>query len=253
QVLMNLAANARDAMPHGGRLVIECGKVPHSGTWPLGVPMGRYVHLTASDTGTGMGPETLSHVFEPFFTTKEPGKGTGLGLASVHGIVKQNRGHIWVDSAPGKGTSFRMWFPACESPAPASRTPTPPPMRPRPGAETVLLVEDDPSVRSLVSLGLREEGYRVLEVEGPHLAIGVLERHAGPIHLLLSDVIMPGMTGPELAEKLLQLRPDLKVLFMSGYTGSAFVRVGATKPVDVKLRKPFAREDLLRVVREVLG
>jgi PAS domain S-box-containing protein len=254
QVLMNLAVNARDAMPRGGRLTLETRDVEllqqqtaHE-TQPA---PGRYVELTVSDTGHGMTDEVKSHIFEPFFTTKGPGKGTGLGLATVFGIVKQAGGHILVDSWVGEGTRFRILLPVAPetSPASAQGSPeTPPP----PGKETVLLAEDEAMVRNSARLVLETQGYEVIEAGNGVEALRIVDAYPGPIHLLLTDVVMPGMGGRELAAAVLARRPGVKVLYMSGYLDDDVVRHGVLQATDAFLQKPLTRMAIARKIREVL-
>jgi signal transduction histidine kinase/DNA-binding NarL/FixJ family response regulator len=253
QVVMNLAVNARDAMPLGGRLTIEAANVEldeefaasHVGALP-----GSYVRLAVSDTGCGMDAATKARIFEPFFTTKDPGKGTGLGLAMVYGIVNQSGGHIDVYSEPGHGTTFQIYLPRDTSvPVAASRTPLPPP---RPGTETVLLAEDDDSIRGMAALALRGHGYTVLAAANGPEALRLAEEHAGPIALLVTDVIMRGMSGRQLAEALAVQRPGLRVLFMSGYTDDAILHHGVLEAGIPFLHKPFGPDALARAVRAVL-
>jgi PAS domain S-box-containing protein len=254
QVLMNLAANARDAMPRGGKLTIETADVELDEVYArhhAGVRPGAYVMLAVSDTGCGMDAETRSHIFEPFFTTKEKGKGTGLGLASVYGTVKQSGGHIWVYSEPGHGTTFKVYLPriedALEKVAKSERLPVS--LR---GAGTILLVEDEEAVRDLVRESLQQNGYTVLEAKDGTEALQISKRYKGPIHLLLTDVIMPGMNGRELAQGLASSHPDMKVLYMSGYTENAVVHDGVLDSGMALLQKPFTRDQLAKRVREVL-
>jgi PAS domain S-box-containing protein len=253
QVIMNLAVNARDAMPAGGRLTIETANVvldesytrAHPGTAP-----GRYVMLAASDTGIGMDPETRSHIFEPFFTTKDPSKGTGLGLATVHGIVEQSGGSIWVYSEPGQGATFKIYLPRADAqPEGLGETPGP---QPAGGNETVLLAEDDAPVRGVMAQALEEKGYQVLSASDGPMALEVARGHRAQVHLLVTDLVMPGMTGRELATALLQERPDLRVIYMSGYADEAVVRHGVLEEGVNYLQKPFGPVDLARKVREVL-
>ncbi len=255
QVVMNLAINARDAMPKGGTLTIETKDVQLDEAYArehlVVGPAGSYVMLAVSDTGVGMSAETKSHIFEPFFTTKGKGKGTGLGLATVYGIVKQSGGYIWVYSEPGRGTTFKIYLPRVEGAARAAGTRRPS-KRPTAGSETVLLVEDEQSVRSLARRILQSNGYTVIEASGPEQALEATRHHEGPIHLLLTDVVMPEMSGPELASRLAKRQPDLKVLFMSGYTDDAIVRQGLVAEGGHFLQKPFAPEGLALKVREVL-
>jgi PAS domain S-box-containing protein len=255
QVILNLAVNARDAMPQGGKLTIETANVDLDEEYAsrhAGITPGCYVMLAVSDTGFGMDSETKSRVFEPFFTTKPVGKGTGLGLSVVYGIVRQSGGHIWVYSEPGKGTQFKIYFPALEDRAP-QRTQLPQTLVQRPkAAETILLVEDEEGVRELAANILEAEGYKVLKTDSPKEAVRIADRHDGPIHLLLTDVIMPGMSGPKLAEHLAFSRPDMKALFMSGYTDDAASGHGVVAPGTPFLEKPFVRSALIRKIHEVL-
>ncbi len=256
QVIVNLAVNARDAMPEGGQLTIETAEVelPEATARDLvTVPAGRYVMLAITDTGYGMDPETKSRLFEPFFTTKEPGKGTGLGLATVYGIVNQSGGFVWVYSEPGQGTTVKVYFPRVEE-APQTAPPAAPAdAEPQRGSETILLVEDEEAVRTIARLALTRRGYRVLVAANGGEALLAGERETGPIHLLLTDVVMPGMGGPELARRLAALRPAMKLLFMSGYADRAVARHGLIESGARFLEKPFTPESLLRKVRDVLG
>ena len=254
QLLVNLAVNARDAMPHGGKLVIETSNVDLDEVFAnthAAVAPGPYVMLAVSDTGIGMDASVRAHVFEPFFTTKERGKGTGLGLATVYGIVKQNNGNIWVYSQPGVGTSFKINLPRVDA-VPESR---PEALAPYPrirGSETVLLVEDEDEVRSLVRGLMEKEGYVVLEASRPSEALTLAKQYEGRIHLILSDVVMPQMNGPELTEKLVSMRADTRVLYMSGYTDSAIIHFDVLQKGTPFLQKPFTPEALAHKVREVL-
>ena len=255
QVLMNLAVNARDAMPDGGRLIIETANVElkESDHHPrVVVKPGSYVLLNVSDTGVGMDDETREHIFEPFFTTKETGKGTGLGLAMVYGIVKQSEGYIWVYSEPGQGTMFRIYLPRVDTEGIQEDLKEERDTVPSRGAETILVVEDDGSLRQLVSLTLNEQGYTVLEAENGRDAIQVPEQHGSTIHLLLTDVIMPEMNGRELANALTPLHPDMKVIYMSGYSEGIVDRHGVLDPGTFFLPKPFDPDNLAQKVREVL-
>jgi len=248
QVIMNLVVNAGDAMPSGGKLVLSTANAELDASDIArhpGVAPGRYVRLEVADTGTGMDRATLARIFEPFFTTKERGRGTGLGLSVVFGIIQQNRGHIWVDSAPGRGTTFQIYLPRIDAAASPDRS------RNRPttlhGGETVLLVEDDDQVREVARLILRRHGYTVLAARNGDEAERICEAHGPPVHLLFTDLVMPGITGRELAIRLRRLRPDLKVLCMSGY-------VDAVDGGDdiTYLEKPFTAEALAMAVRRVL-
>jgi PAS domain S-box-containing protein len=254
QVLLNLAVNARDAMPKGGNLTIETANAvldeAYARTHPEVRP-GRYVQLAVSDTGVGMDDATKARIFDPFFTTKAPGKGTGLGLATVYGIVKQANGHVAVYSEPGRGATFKVYLPRIEEPLPAP-APQPRSSEPRRGNETILLAEDDDAVRSLTRLALQAEGYVVLEARQGDEALKIGRQHAGPIDLLISDVVMPGGGGRELAERLAANRPELRVLYLSGYTDDAIVRHGVLDAEAAFLQKPFTMRALALKVREVL-
>jgi PAS domain S-box-containing protein len=254
QVIMNLAVNARDAMPQGGKLFIETSNVEidanyarrHSPMMP-----GKYVMVAVSDTGCGMDLETQAHAFEPFFTTKEKGHGTGLGLATVYGIVKQSGGFIWVYSAPGHGSTFKIYLPFIEEALPTAE-PAEAPAELAKGSETVLVVEDERGVRSLVCEALASHGYKVLEAAGAASALEISERYTEPIHLLLTDVVMPQTGGKELAKGFSTLHPETKVLYMSGYTDDAIVRHGILEGGTSFLQKPFQPKALLLKIREVL-
>jgi len=253
QIIMNLAVNARDAMPRGGLLSITSTSAHIAAEDPRnrsGVG-GPYVQLRVTDSGHGMDAATLSHIFEPFFTTKEPGKGTGLGLSTVYGIVEQLSGFIDVRSAPDQGAVFEVYLPQQPQRAVSAQPENVAPAV-RGGSETVLLVEDEPQVRDLVLAVLKTRGYRVLCSENGAEAMRLEREHPGRIHLLITDVVMPGMSGRELAEHLLSLRPELKVLFMSGYTDDAVLRHGVIAPGSAFLQKPFALEDLLQRTRALL-
>ncbi|HEV2305791.1 MAG TPA: PAS domain S-box protein [Candidatus Acidoferrales bacterium] len=255
QVLMNLVVNARDAMPDGGKLTIQTANVDldaafarvHQGSVP-----GHYVMLVVTDTGTGMDPEIQAQIFEPFFTTKERDKGTGLGLATVYGIVKQSNGYIAVDSEKGKGASFKVYLPRIEQAVATKREgiQVPPTLR---GSETVLLVEDAQPLRALAQLFLKENGYHVLTAADGAEAEQVAAQNPGPIHLLLTDVVMPGINGRVLAERLAPRHPDMKVLYMSGYTDAFIAGHGVLEAGTHLLHKPFTEEALVRKVRELLG
>jgi len=253
QVLMNLVINARDAMPNGGKVSIETANVDvddfHAQQHPK-VARGRYVLLTVTDTGTGMDLETQSHIYEPFFSTKAPGSGTGLGLSTVFGIVKDSGGTIGVYSEPGHGTTFRIYFPRCDK---APVVPQPDKARPlRGGTETILLVDDCKPLRMLTKMLLEPLGYTVLSCGDSGEAFRVAGEHSGTLPLLITDVVMPGLSGPMLADKVASIRPDTKVLFTSGYTADEFARNGAPGTERAFLTKPFSRDDLVRKVREVL-
>ena len=251
---MNLAVNSRDAMPQGGRLVIETSNVEldesYAKTHATVLP-GPYVMLAVSDNGIGMDKKTQSHMFEPFFTTKEKGKGTGLGLATVYGIVKQSGGYIWVYSEPGRGTTFKIYLPRLEAGIQETRVEKISPSLLK-GEETILVVEDEAMLRELGCLFLQESGYTVLEAANGAEAIEVSKRHQGAIQLLMTDAIMPGMNGRELAEKLHEQRPQTRVLYVSGYTDDAVLRNGLLEAGTAFLQKPFTRDSLARKVREVL-
>jgi PAS domain S-box-containing protein len=248
QVIANLAVNARDAMPHGGRLGIEVGTAEVGADHTAGLSPGRYASLVVSDTGEGMDAATAAQVFEPFFTTKA--EGTGLGLATVHGIVTQSGGSIFVDSEPRHGTTFRIFLPLAEQVASPRSTPVP--AGKRGSGETILLVEDDPLVRPIVARMLETWGYRVLVAEEGGQALDLAERVNGPIDLLLSDLVMPGMGGREVAERLGRLRPGIRVLHMSGYTDDAVVRRAVPDRGAAFIQKPFGSDELARRIRELL-
>jgi PAS domain S-box-containing protein len=272
QAILNLAVNSRDAMPQGGRLTIATSDVElneddsrnHEGVAP-----GKYVMLAVSDTGSGMDTETQARMFEPFFTTKAPGKGTGLGLATVYGVVKQSDGWIWVDSAPGHGTTFKIYLPRIEesskveyrvenSPDQGSQTrklssETAPSLTARPkGTETVLVVEDQDGIRDIVKESLRRSGYTVLIAEDGNQALEMASAYPDPIHLLVTDLVMPNIGGRELAERLTPLRPQMKVLFMSGYSEQSTLNIEETDLSATVLQKPFSLEALAQNVRRVL-
>ena len=264
QVIMNLAANARDAMPKGGKLslatrniVLEEGwfrehgvaRVDDDGDTGDAGNTGPYVSLSVSDTGIGMDRDTLARIFEPFFTTKSKDKGTGLGLATVYGIVKQSGGYIWAYSEPGQGTTFTIYLPRVDDPTQAG---PPAPLKPASGSETVLVVEDDHQVRSLARLALTDRGFTVLEASGGDQALRLCREHHGPIHLILTDVVMPGMSGPDVVEHIARSGLRSRALYMSGYTDDAIVHHGVLHEGTHFIHKPFSPADLVRKVREVL-
>jgi len=254
QVVMNLAINARDAMPDGGQLMFETSNAQidesyaklHSGTVP-----GSYVALSVTDTGVGIDKDTQARIFEPFFTTKEAGKGTGLGLSTVYGIVKQSGGNIWVYSEPGMGTTFKVYLPRTRESLEtvAAVTPDAPARR---GTETVLVVEDEPRLRELAQIMFEKNGYIVLSAKNAADALKIAEQHPGTIHLLVSDVVLPGMNGRALAQRLVTLRPALKVLFVSGYAEDVIAQQGTLEPWARFLEKPFTYEALSRSARAIL-
>ncbi|MGH9691837.1 MAG: PAS domain S-box protein [Candidatus Acidiferrales bacterium] len=256
QVIMNLAVNARDAMPNGGRLTIETANVELDDSFsntPAVLAPGEYVMLAVTDNGIGMDNATQAHIFEPFFTTKEKGKGTGLGLATVYGIVKQSGGYIWVYSEPGRGTAFKIYFPRIEEETSVTGRERPETRSLPRGSEMILLVEDEKGVRELAREYLETSGYSVIEAENGHAALELAAMHAGPIHLLMTDVVMPGISGRELAERVMQIRPGIKVLYMSGYTDQAVVRHGILQTDAVLLQKPFSLATLASKLSEILS
>lgn len=256
QVIMNLAVNARDAMPRGGKLTIETTNVVLDKNYArqyVSVKPGPYVMMTVSDNGCGMDKETQSHLFEPFFTTKEKGKGTGLGLSTVYGIVKQSGGNIWVYSEPGQGTSFKIYLPkAAEAGKKKYRPIDPPRISQRKGTETILLVEDEKAVRTMIRKTLQSNGYTVLEAHHGQEALHICDQYSGPIHLMVTDVVMPQMSGKELAEKLTPKRPEMKVLYMSGYPDNSIVQHGVLEQGTQFLQKPFTFNALEAKVRKIL-
>jgi CheY-like chemotaxis protein len=256
QVILNLVVNARDAMPQGGTLTISTNPVEMNDAYVQTHPearLGAFVCLRVSDSGCGMDAATMARIFEPFFTTKEIGKGTGLGLATVYGIVKQHDGWIEVSSEVGKGSAFNVFLPASSEPVKAPPPESPVTAAVRGGQETILVVEDEPVLRDMAHLILQDCGYRILEAGSGAEALQIWQRHANTIDLMLTDVVMPGgMSGRELAVKLLATHPRLKIIFTSGYnveeTNTDFFRRGGA----AFLQKPYTRIDLARAVREVL-
>jgi len=254
QVIMNLAVNARDAMPGGGKLTIETANVVLDEDYArrhVSVKPGPCVMLAVTDNGCGMDQETQSHLFEPFFTTKKTGEGTGLGLSTVYGIVKQSGGNIWAYSEPRQGTTFKIYLPRVEEAVETYRPKVAPTASPG-GSETILLVEDEGAVRTIVSKILQNKGYTVLEAHHGPEALEICQVHEGPIHLMVTDVVMPHMSGRELAERLTILRPELMVLFMSGYPDNAIVHHGVLGAGTAFLQKPFTLNALEGKVRELL-
>ncbi len=252
QAIVNLAVNARDAMPRGGGLTIETANVELDEAFTrqhVGASPGPHVMLTVRDTGVGMDAETKARIFEPFFTTKGIGQGTGLGLATVYGIVKQHGGYISAESEPGSGTTFAIYLPRVEESATMMENTAAPAA---PGSETILVVEDDQEVRTVACEILRSRSYVVLEAATPDKALNICEHYPGPIQLLLADVVMPGMNGYELASRAAPLRPDIRIAYMSGYTRDFGFRLGTPGPVGAFIQKPFTPEALVRKVREAL-
>jgi two-component system, cell cycle sensor histidine kinase and response regulator CckA len=253
QVIMNLAVNAADAMPEGGQLTIETSNVyldeeytkSHQSAKP-----GRHVMLAISDTGHGMGEETQEHIFEPFFSTKGE-HGTGLGLSTVYGIVKQHGGNIWVYSEPGRGTTFKIYLPVADT-LEAEEKARPEQSLDLKGSETILIVEDNDQVRHLAKSVLSRNGYRVLDAKDGGEALEILGGYEGPVHLLLSDVVLPGMNGKELYQEALEMRPSIKVLYMSGYTGNVIAHRGVLDEGVQFIQKPFTVHGLAAKVRELL-
>jgi two-component system, cell cycle sensor histidine kinase and response regulator CckA len=254
--VVNLAVNARDAMPRGGKFILETGAVRFGDTLAeqkQSVPPGKYVLLAVSDTGSGMDEATMSRIFEPFFTTKEVGKGTGLGLATVYGIVKQSRGHILVYSELGHGTTFKIYLPSADHKIGLTPTTEAEIAIPKRRGSTILLVEDDEIMRSLTRTLLQEHGYTVVEADDGKAALEWMESHRDGIDLLLTDVMMRRMSGPELVERLSTSNPTLKVVYMSGYTGELMANREVLKAGVTLLEKPFSRSTLLNTIHEKLG
>ena len=258
QVIMNLAVNARDAMPNGGRLMIETANVELDSACSqhtVVMEPGKYVMLAVTDNGCGMDAHTQAHLFEPFFTTKEKGKGTGLGLATVYGIVKQSGGYIWVYSEPGRGTTLKVYLPRIAEGAVQSKTKEDDGKAEarQQGSETVLLVEDEEGVRQLAREYLETNGYKVIQAADGHAALELAGMYDGPIHLLMTDIVMPGINGRELAERITRIRPGIKILYMSGYTDQAVVHHGMLNSGYVLLQKPFTMAALACKLREILA
>jgi two-component system, cell cycle sensor histidine kinase and response regulator CckA len=255
QVLLNLIVNARDAMPTGGSVTVETSNVVLTSHQkfpdPIPVIPGRYALLTVQDTGNGMDEATRARLFEPFFTTKGRGRGTGLGLATVYGIIKHLKGYIFAESESGRGTTFRLYFPAAVD-ASAVATAASSRMTPFVGRETILVVEDDDAVRRYATVALRRYGYDVLEAGSPERALEIAEQHAEMIHLILTDVIMPGLSGPAFVRRIRQHRSRMPAIYMSGYPGDAMLATALMEQGDAQLSKPFATDELLRSVREVI-
>jgi two-component system cell cycle sensor histidine kinase/response regulator CckA len=254
QIIMNLAVNSRDAMPKGGRFTIETSNVELDSLYRAAHPVvqpGKYVLLAVSDTGTGMDVETQAHIFEPFFTTKEQGKGTGLGLATVYGVVKQSGGFIWVYSELDKGTTFKIYLPRVDEPAASAPAIHIPAILAR-GTETVLLAEDEQDVREVAREFLESAGYTVLEAPGGEAALEIAVSHSGTIDLLVTDMVMPGISGQELARKMRALRQGIRVIYMSGYSEHAAGEAAKSDGAALVLTKPFSRTVLLRIVRDIL-
>jgi CheY-like chemotaxis protein len=255
QIIMNLAVNARDAMPPGGKLTIETSNVEIDEDYALQHPStrkGPHVMLSVTDTGCGMDADTKAHMFEPFFTTKEFGKGTGLGLSTVYGIVKQSGGSVWVYSEVGIGSSFKIYLP-CVSPELVTAAPSDVPEKIEGGLQTILIVEDEVPLLEVTRRSLEAFGYAILAAKTPAEAIRMSESHPGPIHLMVTDVIMPGMSGAQLASRLSASRPEMKVLYVSGYTDDTIVRHGVLERGLAFLQKPFSPKTLARKVGEVLA
>jgi len=255
QVLLNLVVNARDAMPDGGRLTIETVALSLEGEYAsthLGIEPGAYSMLSVSDSGTGMDALTQAQIFEPFFTTKEPGKGTGLGLSTVYGIVKQSGGSIFVYSEPGHGATFKIYLPRVTEAVAEGGTPRPAAAAAGAGHEVILLAEDALDVRRFTARVLREAGYEVLEADGVEAGLTLARLNAGPIHLVLTDVMMPGGSGRDLVDRIRHIRPAIAVVFMSGYTDDTVLQRAVLEPGTAFLPKPFSPGLLLAQVRAVL-
>jgi CheY-like chemotaxis protein len=252
---MNLVVNSKDAMPNGGRITIQTQNMTLDDSYrreQTFIRPGKYVVLSVSDNGAGMSKETQSRIFEPFFTTKEKGKGTGLGLSTVYGIVKQSGGYVMVQSEPGSGTTFHIYLPRVEEALEANGA-TPLSRTADGGSETILLVEDEESVRQLVRETLESKGYRVLEADNGQSGLDAATAHQGMIDLVITDVVMPEMSGRELVQRLSGARPEAKVLYLSGYTEDAILSEGSIESGKAFLQKPFSLQSLSRKVRDVLG
>ena len=252
---MNLAVNARDAMPAGGKLTIETSNIELDEKYAAqhpGTMAGSHVMLAITDTGCGMDAKTKDHIFEPFFTTKKFGRGTGLGLATVYGIVKQSGGSVWVYSELGLGTTFKIYLP-CIDQVPEAESLVETTEKVERGSQTILIVEDDEALLQVTHRTLKNAGYAILAARSPEEAIRVSEIHPGPIHLMVTDVIMPGINGPQLAVHLSPSRPEMKVLYVSGYTDDTIVPYGVLEPGLAFLQKPFSLKVLARKVSEMLA
>jgi CheY-like chemotaxis protein/two-component sensor histidine kinase len=255
QVIMNLVFNARDAMPEGGELTIQTAHADLDEAWAqrhAGAQTGPHLMLAVRDTGRGMDEDVLTHIFEPFFTTKDRTKGTGLGLATVYGTVRQSGGCITVSSKVGEGTVFQIFLPRVEDPVEVIEVPSAAP-QPTRGAETILVVEDDDAVRRMTREFLKIKGYTVIEARSAANAIQIMEERNEEIDLVLTDVLMPGMKGRELVERLTQIRSNIKVLYMSAYTEDAAINIGVLNPGTEFIEKPFGPDDLASKIREVLA
>jgi CheY-like chemotaxis protein len=252
---MNLVVNAKDAMPNGGKLCLRTSSITlddSHGTENTFIKRGSYVMISVADSGEGMDRETQARIFEPFFTTKEQGKGTGLGLSTVYGIIKQSGGYVFVDSELGRGTTFTIYFPRVDEPCDALGA-APVSLATGGGSETILLVEDEESVRQLVRETLTARGYRILEANNGNAALALAAGRSDTIHLVITDIVMPGLSGHELVEQLLPSRPGIKVLYFSGYAQDAFPTDLSSNAQTAFLQKPFTLQSLSRKVREVLG
>jgi two-component system, cell cycle sensor histidine kinase and response regulator CckA len=255
QVILNLIVNARDAMPAGGQLTIETTNVEWSEDDCRLMPQrkpGSYVVLSVGDTGIGISPQDKPRIFEPFFTTKEPSRGTGLGLSVVYGIVQQSEGYIEVDSVPEQGTTFKLYFPAVREHIANAETPVLAKSA-SVGTETILLVEDDEGVRNIVKLALEKQGYKLLVAGNGPAALTVMETHPGAIHLLLTDLVLPSMSGRQLAKIMIERYPTIKVVYMTGYTEHVMIKHGLPTDAQHMLLKPFSMIELVRIVQLVLS